>query len=498
MHSSSSLAPSPSRSAICLPSNGTSFQKSEFALRLTLLGASEPDLYHDTSAPDGTAYFAMLTSTRDKDGLRQHCYPVSSMPLVLENLDPSLDTWISQAEFFTWTRRLVHFKRVGLGWVDVDTYKVPALQAKTPDQLLAVLLEACLKAGLPEPSLVVFSGRGLQVKWLFDSALPRPALPRWNLVQRELCRRLTEIGGDPKASDGSRVLRLVGTTNTKSGAVVSVIHSPLHTYSFDKLADSVLPLTRAELQELREQRQYAAENGGLALQVIKGGLDRANLSKPTTHLVSTESKGNLRAFIPSQLAWARLNDLDKLAELRGYNHGAPDGMRDTFVFLGATFLAQAIVHVPRFTLEINALAAKYAPHWSRERVRQCTSGVVDRMRRFLAGERIEFNGRMFDPRYTLKNATLLDWLEITSAEEQVMGTIISKPEKARRHADTERNRRRSDGAVTRAEYLATVGAAAEQKRATGLLIRAQGKTWSAVATAVGYKNANAARVACTA
>lgn len=492
----SSLASSPRSQPVCQPSTGLGYARSEFALRLTLVSCSEPDLYHDTSAPDGTAYFAMLTGTRDADGRRQNCYPVSSMPLVLENLDPSLNTWISQAEFFTWTRRLVHFKRVGLAWVDVDTYKIPALQTRTPDQLLSILLTTCENVGVPEPSLVVFSGRGLQVKWLFDCALPRPALPRWNLVQRELCLRLEKIGGDPKACDGSRVLRLVDTVNTTSGAVVKVIHSPLHTYNFDKLADSMLPLTRAELQELRERRQHAEEHDGLVLQDVKGRLDRANASKPTGHLVSTHSKGNLRPFVPSQLAWDRLNDLDKLAELRGFSHGAPDGHRDTFVFLGSTFLAQAIVHVPRFSLEVNALAEKYAPRWSKDRVRQCTSGVVDRMRRFLAGERVEFNGRTCDPRYTFNNTTLLDWLEITPAEEQEMTTLISKPEKARRHADTERNRRRSEGALTRAEYIAKVGATAEQKRATGRLIRAQGDSWAAVATAVGYKNATAARVAC--
>jgi len=85
----------------CSPSNGESFRISESALRLKLSGRNEPDLYHDTSAPDGTVFFALLTGTCDANGLRQRCYPISAMPLVLENLDPELDTWISQAEFFT-------------------------------------------------------------------------------------------------------------------------------------------------------------------------------------------------------------------------------------------------------------------------------------------------------------------------------------------------------------------------------------------------------------
>lgn len=456
-----------------------------------LFYGSEPDQYHDVSARDGTAFFAMLTSTPDNQGRRQLCYPVSAMPLVLRELDRHTNTWISQAEFYTWTRRLVHFKQVGLCWVDIDSYKVPGLVNKTPDELLAVLLRTCENVGLPDPSIVVFSGRGLQVKWLLDGALPRAALPRWNLVQRELCHRLGAIGGDPKASDGSRVLRLVNTVNTASGEMVCVIYDPLHKYSFDKLADSVLPLSRAQIQELRHLRQVAA--AGQQFKLYEGGQATAPKDRPRGHLsVVDSSKANLRPFVASQLAWDRLGDLDKLARLRQYTHGAPDGHRDTFVFLGAVLLAWSCVQVPKFTQEVAALADKYAPHWSKERVRQCVSGVVARMARFRAGERVEYDGKRFDPRYRFGNAKLQDWLEITSAEERELATIISKPEKARRHRETELKRSREAGAVPRATYEAN----AEQKRATGRLMRAQGGAWATIAAAVGYKNAETARIAC--
>jgi hypothetical protein len=414
------------------------------------------------------------------------------MPLVLADLDPSIDCWISQAEFFTRSRKLVHFKQTGLCWADLDTYKVPELADKSPEALHEVLLRTCEAMELPAPSIVVFSGRGLQAKWLLEAPLPRQALPRWNLVQRELCRRLVSVGGDPKSCDGSRVLRLVNTVNTKSGEMVRVIDASLKRYRFDKLADSLLPLTRAELQALREARK-AAEAGGMQLELFSSGLVTPAPIRPRGHLVVADSsKANLKTFLPSQLAWDRLGDLDKLAALRRYAHGAPDGHRDSFVFLGAAFLAWAVPQVPKFTGEVRALADKYAPHWSSERVRQCVSGVSDRMARFRAGERVQYDNKDFDPRYRFGNAKLLDWLEITPAEERELTTIISQSESRRRDAARHKEAHREAGGVSREVYVSNH----EQKRATARLMRAQGKSWSEVAQELGYKNAETARVAC--
>jgi hypothetical protein len=109
-----------------------------------------------------------------------------------------------------------------------------------------------------------------------------------------------------------------------------------------------------------------------------------------------------------------------------------------------------------------------------------------------AGEKVEYAGRTFDPRYTFANATLLDWLEITSDEQRELRTIIGINEVRRRGAERQTERRRAAGAMTREDYESN----AEQKRATARLLRAQGKTWSDIAAEVGYKNADAARKSC--
>jgi hypothetical protein len=493
------LAPSPTspRFTVCPPSTGTDLGKADISLQRRLEWFGEPSLYLDPAAKG--SYFAILSGGGDTKNKLQHCSRVGSLMSILDDVDYAHDTWISQAEFTSANRQLKNFKQVRLCWVDVDTYKVPELQHKSPDQLLSVLLKTCEETGLPNPSLVVFSGRGLQVKWLLDRPIQKSNLSLWNCLQRELCHRLREIGGDSKSCDGSRVLRLVGTINSTSGAMVTLIYSPLHTFCFEALATSILGTLHFEAPAAAAPlcAQKTPVQGDLALHVVADGADRSTAGKPHGHLVSAASVGNLRPFLASQLARDRLQDLDKLAALRGYLEGAPDGMRDAFVFLGATFLAQAFVHPSVWALEVEALAAKFAPKWGREKVRQCTSAIFERMRGFSAGERSEFQGRSFDPRYTFHNSTLLDWLEITPSEETEMTTIIGKPEKARRAKLHKRHVRRATGSVERIAYLAQVGDMAVQKRATARSLKQQGRSWAEVASVVGYKNAATARVACS-
>jgi hypothetical protein len=357
--------------------------------------------------------------------------------------------------------------RVGLLFVDLDTYKLPEFAGLSPEAQLERLLRLCETMGLPEPSLVVFSGRGLQAKWLLDSGLPARALPRWSLVQHELGRRLAGLGADPNALDASRVLRLDQTVNSRSGEVVRVVHRSGTRYDFNRLADTLLPLTRAKLQQLRQERAERAAD------------PRRPATRTQGHLtaIDTGALGHLRPFIGAQLAWDRLADLRTLARLRGWTQGAPDGSRDLAVFIGASFLAQAVPNVPRFYDELRVLGREFAPHWNFREVNASASAVVSRMRRMAKGETVEYAGVQVDPRYRWRNDTLIQRFSITPDEERQLSTIVSRGEARRRDAERDTKRRREAGAVTRAEYEGN----SEQKRATVRLMRAQGKTQAAIA-----------------
>ena len=126
------------------PSQGLLFKQSE-----------EPSLYLD-QASEG--YFSVLTIQRQKDEFRryQNSYRLSLLPQVIEAIDPTIDSYISQATFERPNRRLVNFRNISLAYIDVDCYKADWARGKTPEQLTQDFLYFCRQEGVFEPSLIVF------------------------------------------------------------------------------------------------------------------------------------------------------------------------------------------------------------------------------------------------------------------------------------------------------------------------------------------------------
>ena len=389
----------------------------------------------------------------------QRAYRLGDMPKVIEALDQERDTWISQAEFVKPNRRVVYLLRLNLCFVDLDTYKTH-WAGVLPESLANRVQGYCLDEGIPSPSLVLYSGRGLQVKWLLERPLPRAALPRWNAVQKQLVASLAPFGADPGARDASRLLRLVDTVNTRSGERVRVLWvneqaGEVKHYNFEHLAETILPLARETVQEGRK----AKEDRRSRLIVIPGG-----------------KTGNLRAFSGRQLAWDRLEDLRTLAKLRGWmERGVPHGYRSKYLHWCLNFLLlSGAVHSSQLFQEAQALVREVCPDFSKE-VRSVLSTLYRKAQAYEAGEKVEFGGRDYPPLYTPKNSTLRELFDIQEAETSHLKTIISAEEAAQR--DRQRHRKATD----RATYLET----AEQRRAQARLLRARGLPVRQIAGTMG-------------
>lgn len=448
----------------------------------------EPTAYHSSEK------FGFFTVAKKVDGPRtweQRSYRLDRLPTVLEELDGQPDTYISQAAFAAPNRRIASLARISLLWVDLDIYNVERLRGIPVESIAAQLLYACDDRGLPPPSVIIDSGMGMYAKWYFDSPIPARALPRWQLVQNIFCLKLKDFGADPNARDAARVLRVVGSTHSKSGRRVAVIWqndtTPTHgagmvngiaAYSFDMLADDQLPNTRAELAELKAERELEK---------------LAKVSRQTTTgnsltLISARNTAGLRPFLPSQLAWDRYNDIVKVMEMRGWGNGAPEGQRDMPIFLCAALMAQAVI-VPQLSEEIAAIAKRFAPTWSSAEVSNCVTSVMAKAQAAFNGKKIEYNGREVDPRYIFKTDTLLSLLDITPEEQSQLTTIISRAEAKRRDAARAREKRARAGAATRSEYVAD----AASRRDKAVALRAAGRSWAEVGSEIGV-SATAARL----
>ncbi|WP_448649093.1 replication protein [Pseudomonas corrugata] len=388
-------------------------------------------------------------------------------------MDKKIDTWISQAEFIRPNRRVVNLLRLGLLFADLDTYRVPALASRKPDELAASVLFLCADAGLPAPSILIYSGRGIQAKWLLEGTIPRQALPRWNACQRYLVDRLAYVGADPMAKDASRVLRTVETVNSKSGEVCRVVHvqsgndgQPIR-YNFEYLAEALLPAARWTIEQ---QRQEQAER---------------RTTKNAFLLVSGGKVDNLRGFSGRQLAWDRLEDLRKLAELRG---GVGEGSRMQHLFWRLNFLLlSGATNSKQMYHEASALARELDPQWNSRSKELMT--LFSKAKAFESGERVSFAGKDYPPLYTPKNDTLINLFGISTDEQRQLKTIISSEITLERDRKRQEARRRAAGAVSREAFLK----AAEGRRAQAQALRTRGLSIRDIAAQMGVSKSAVGR-----
>ena len=377
-------------------------------------------LFNDGALPEAQALhsggvgFLTLMVFNKGEKPKSDPFKVTQLPEVIKYLDPKRDSYLSQCQFFKPNRRVTNLWKIPLCYADLDTYR--SQHAGLPVDVLVRELQAFIAGeGLPRPSVVIHSGRGLYVKWFLASPLPQSALPRWGRVQRELTSKLEAFGADAKARDASRILRLVQTVNTKQEnpdlkrvRVVDIeeeVDGEPRRYDFEVIADAVLPFTREELVAKREDRAAKWEH--------EKGRRRLSLASynPTPYLY--------RGLKPQQLHWDRFMDMKRLIEIRG--GFIAEGLREEMLFLMAnsslwagTILPSSMFH------ELKAMGALINPNFKQGS--DWTQGDFSTLyRKALDGSAYKF-----------KNQTIMERLQITGDEERQLKTIVSRDEKWRR------------------------------------------------------------------
>ncbi len=430
-----------------------------------ITGASEAEQYLN---PDCYGWFSLLSG--GKGGRpNQKSWLLRDLVQVVDlaTADQTQNHWISQAVFNKRNRRRVNLLHVGQCFVDLDYYTVAKLEGLPADAVVDLVLARCEESNFPPPSIIVNSGRGLQLKWLHEP-LPAAALPRWDRTQQELVALFRDLGGDPNARDASRVLRLAGTFNQKNQARAGVIYytrqqglsDAPERHTFDDLANALLPFTREQLEQMRGQKAQNKTHKTSKVQAERTAL--------------VYQAHNL--FGIRRLNWARYMDLKQVVEMRG---GMPDGQRELAAFWICNHLALSTYQNKAANLhqEMLATCRWIAPHWSNARINNITSDLLAKHKQTLAGETVKFKGREYPTLYTPKNSLLIDAFEITDAEQRELSTIISTPEKRRRKAVT--RGQTFHGSVE--AYQAHRDEAKLDKQAMAIQLKAEGKSVSAIA-----------------
>ncbi|WP_017431420.1 helix-turn-helix domain-containing protein [Vreelandella jeotgali] len=290
------------------------------------------------------------------------------------------DIFITPNEFHGW--RLIRLlSRINSLYVDIDMHNADG--GVDMMKMAATAIDALERAHAPLPNFIVYTGRGIHLYWTLYEALPAQALPRWQACQRALVKLLN---GDKQSADATRVLRMIGTKNSKANdwIVTAEIVVPQR-YTFEELAEDILPFNRAEIRDIsaaRSRRRSQKKNNG-------------RRSKQATGTIFQR--------------WHHVyEDLHRILDHHWFG-GVPEGYRNTLLFHLSNSLSWFTRH-EALESEISAVARTQIPTLSNREVQTYTSPIVQRAAAAADGQWIEYDGRQVDPRYRYRRQTLYDAL----------------------------------------------------------------------------------------
>ena len=372
------------------------------------------------------------------------------------------DTYITPNEFLGWRlmRLLLSLRAC---YVDLDGCTD-----------LDAVLDALQDQRLPCPSVALFSGRGLHLYWLLEP-VPAKALPVWQRVQDALIAALASLESDPSAKDCTRLLRLAGTRNSKNAEEVVGHVFDGHRWSLRQLAFEVLgtdgrgrkPQAKGEVRDLRARRKNPDK-------AIQGSI------YARWHLV--------------------FQDLLRISDY--HRHDIPEGHRDKWLFLTGAALSW-FTHAEGIEAEIGSLGRLHTGLEPSE-IKNAIQPNLTRALDAAAGKKMIWNGKEIDPRYRFKRQTLYDWLapiipdsllhELRAIIPDEVARERRKPHDNGRTEHNNRARNRvKEGRYTTNYTKQGVRAGNEEKRATALLMRAQGWTYRAIAAELGMSKSGIAK-----
>ncbi|PSM56689.1 replication protein [Clostridium diolis] len=372
---------------------------------------------------EGDDGFIAIAAKKDREYVQYH-YKVNDLTYNIGkavSLDANI--YMTPNSFFMPKRKIENIRKLNALYIDIDYYNIENLKTYDHGRILGILENDYFGQDVPEPSFVIYTGRGLAVYWLIE-AVPIKVLPLWNSIQKFFVDKLKYMGADSKSIDGARIMRLAGSINDKTG-----LRSKLYMYD-ENLVYTLRDIQNDYLPQLTPYIKNPAYKG------------RGRKTKVVNF------------YTLYSLHYARLNDILKLQEIRdGYcrnNDGklTEEGQREFMCFLYRYWYC-CYCKDPFQALE-NALEFNqgFRKPLVNNEVEKITMQAEKAYEKWLLDSP---NGVYKRGGYNYKNETLIEKLNITDDEMKLMTTIINPSEKLRRKLLKEREARRNEDGLTKRE-----------------------------------------------
>lgn len=314
--------------------------------------------------------WATLNYKKKQGQLREHRFRVEDLETVLKSVicthGDDHHLYLSQHSYKKPSRTIDALMTLNVLMLDLDIYKSFGFRfdGVSVDIAIQMVLARLDFYEIPRPSYIVFSGRGLQVKWLHQPVY-KSAQGEWTKAQNRLLQIMGPQGDsedifavDKKAALKTQLLRLAGSIHQGSGAEVHVAWingsdqnakggdlTDCKKYDFNELVANICSYkyTRDEVKtfkkNLEKSKFWDEENKSNLARLAADRQERLALKRNKSEQQAAWEQVNRAIGSKSQPGatqiWqARIQLLERLIELRHGSQKIPDGgRRHAFVWL---------------------------------------------------------------------------------------------------------------------------------------------------------------------
>lgn len=346
---------------------------------------------HKRTHPAGIVHLETVKETK-RDYKRSRVDRLTSWNLA-DTFDGLEDVFIAINPLYRWRgekgkRTNENVSQINWLWVDIDC------DSDSPDWAYSTVMKIetskIMGNVIPDPTLTVFSGRGVWLMWQIDPISPRNkiSMPIWRKLMKQFGEVLRPYGADQKTGDPARLMRLAGSINSKSGQKVSINQHSWQSYDIKELAEKYLPPSRANRKTKKPREEGKTREG------------------------ATNKPKNL--FTLHSQNYTRFHDIERLVTIR---NGNLTGYRNEILFIYALYSMY-------YHGDINAVARSTA-RLNDSFSEPLDSGEVEGIIRSVENNSDE-------GKYQHKTATIIRKLDISVEEQKQMKTLISAEEKRER------------------------------------------------------------------
>jgi hypothetical protein len=329
------------------------------------------------------------------------------------------DVYLSLNAFEYGTRQTSALKQIRNIGVDIDCYKLNIPVGRALEEIKRLIF----KNAIPNPNVIMFSGRGLQLLYsISGGASPKMAFLS-QYITAQFISELRHLGADTTGTDVTRVFRLPYSVNSRNGKQVTLEIWRTLEYNLQELYSFCKPLE-----------------------------ERRKPSKPKKGILHTlpSKKGLMDVY---SLNTARKNDLETLVSLRMGEIEKRNVLTYIYAYTVALIIKNKEATI-EFALQLNQRFTD--PQKVREIRRTAGNGYDDAMKFF-----DEFKNRDYKMWYQdrdgikrpMKSSTIIDELDITHEEMKQLTTVIDKIEKQARDTKRKQIKRREEGVQKRETYI---------------------------------------------